>query len=616
MLSRYIFAALSVLSVRLSAIVVALSVPCAAMSQDPFWLGADISGTTMMEHQGVRFFNAAGSVRENTALMRELGLNAVRLRVWVNPRDGFCAPADVLTMALRAREHGMAVMVDFHYSDWWADPGKQTIPAAWRDMSYSQMKRAVARHTEETLRLLRSHGVEVRWVQVGNETTHGFLWDMGRAESNMKQYAGLTEAGCRAVKKVFPRAQTIVHLDGGCDLGRYHRILDGLREHGVGYDMIGMSVYPYWDLSAGLTKSEDETLSRVVSNIKTLHREYGKELMIVETGYEARRWNDGYRYMHRLIEAVRNQTDGHCHGVFYWAPEAEGHYALGAFYHRKPTHIMDAFAEQSRGLAVGDTTFYATRELHSRSQNGDIWGRLYLPYSSCYRSAGGLPVVIMAHGFGGTHEEPRLYAEVLASHGIAAYLLDFCGGGMHSRSEGRTTDMNIFTEQADLEAVTRTVKTIAGIDTARVMLLGCSQGGLVSAITAAAHPDSYSGLLLIYPAFDIPFTARGMLERLKDRPDEFEFWGMKLSRKYYEPLVDYNPYDVVGRYRGPVCFVYGDADNIVPTKSVERAAKLYRRPRLSLVKQGDHGFHHPFRHRQAELFVLQFVQDLLAGDGE
>ncbi len=277
----------------------------------------------------------------------------------------------------------------------------------------------------------------------------------------------------------------------------------------------------------------------------------------------------------------------------------------------QPTHTVDTFSEQAQGKAAGDTTCYATRELHSRSKNGDIWGCLYMPCASDYRTDSGLPIVIMAHGFGATHEEPRLYAETLASHGIAAYVLDFCGGSMHSLSEGRTTDMSIFTEQADLEAVTRTVKTIGGIDSTRVILLGCSQGGLVSAITAAAQPECYSALVLVYPAFIIPFTARDMLAKTKDRPDEFEFWGMKLSRKYYEPLVDYNPYDVIGRYRGPVNIIYGDKDDIVPVESIERAAPLYNRPRLSLVKGGGHGFHHPLHHRQAELFVLQFVQDQL-----
>ena len=226
--------------------VVWLGLPANAQSQRTFWLGADISGTTELEARGTKLYNAKGEERENTALMKELGLNAVRLRVWVNPKAGFCSKEDVLVMALRAKVLGMAVMIDFHYSDWWADPAQQNIPEAWKDLNYKQMKKALAKHTRETLKLLKDNGIDVRWVQVGNETTNGFLWEMGRASTNMKQYAGLSQAGYKAVKKVFPKAEVIVHLDGGCDPNRYHFIFDGLRQYGAKWDMIGLSVYPYW----------------------------------------------------------------------------------------------------------------------------------------------------------------------------------------------------------------------------------------------------------------------------------------------------------------------------------------------------------------------------------
>jgi len=308
-----------------------------------FWLGADISGTTELEAHGIQLCNAHGEPRENTELMRELGLNAVRLRVWVDPKDGFCSPVDVLVMALRARRLGMAVMIDFHYSDWWADPAKQNIPQAWRHLNYDQMRKALADHTWRTLQLLKTAGIDVRWVQVGNETTHGMLWDVGRAETNMAQYAGLTQAGYDAVKLVYPEAQVIVHLDGGCDPTRYHFIFDGLKRHGARWDMIGLSVYPYWDREAGLESDDAGTLRDCIANINALHRRYGTETMIVETGYEVKRPDDGKRFMRQLIDAARTLTGGHCQGVFYWAPELEGHYPLGAFKDHRPTAIMDAF---------------------------------------------------------------------------------------------------------------------------------------------------------------------------------------------------------------------------------------------------------------------------------
>ena len=124
---------------------------------------------------------------------------------------------------------------------------------------------------------------------------------------------------------------------------RYHFIFDGLQQHGAQWDMIGLSVYPYWDQDAGLETDDEGTLRDCIANINSLYDRYGTELMIVETGYEVARPQEGKQFMRRLIDAVRPQTGGHCHGVFYWAPELEGHYPLGAFKNHRPTAIMDAF---------------------------------------------------------------------------------------------------------------------------------------------------------------------------------------------------------------------------------------------------------------------------------
>ena len=132
----------------------AITASAGASDDNHFWLGADISGTTDDESHGYFSRNAAGDTVENTLLMKQLGLDAVRLRVWVNPKDGFSSKEDVLEMARRAKQHDMAIMIDFHYSDWWADPGHQNQPAAWARMEYPEMKRALADHTRETLQLL------------------------------------------------------------------------------------------------------------------------------------------------------------------------------------------------------------------------------------------------------------------------------------------------------------------------------------------------------------------------------------------------------------------------------------------------------------------------------
>ena len=313
--------------------------------RNEFWLGADISGTTALEASGQCLYDTDGRITENTALMQRYGMNAVRLRVWVNPQGGFCGKDDVLEMAKRARYYGMPVMIDFHYSDWWADPGKQHIPGAWQYFKYDEMKYALGSHTREVLKLLRDNKINVKWVQVGNETTHGFLWPMGRAEENMQQYAGLTQAGYDAVKDVFPDAQVIIHLDGGCDAKRYDFIFDGLRKYGTKWDLIGVSVYPYWDIQAGLEKDAEGTIRDFASNIRRMYDKYGTESMVVETGVEVKRPVEGKKMMTSIINAALNDCGGHCLGVFYWAPELEGHYPLGAFENHRPTIIMEAFKE-------------------------------------------------------------------------------------------------------------------------------------------------------------------------------------------------------------------------------------------------------------------------------
>lgn len=314
-----------------------------------FWLGGDISGTTADEARG-HFTMNRDSVRvETTQLMKDYGMNATRLRVWVDPKDGFSSPEDVLKMAKRSQALGMPVMVDFHYSDWWADPGKQNPPKEWLGMNLEQTEKALADHTRSTLQLLKDNGIDVKWVQVGNETTHGFLWPMGKFEENPEQYASLTKAGVKAVREVYPEAQVIIHLDNGFDQKLYDTVFDSLKANGVEWDVIGMSVYPYWAMEGGHEESEIMTLVDSIANIRHLKKKYGTDVMIVETGVDARNPEPGRQFIAALIKAAKDLTDGACTGVFYWAPEidAEAAYRLGAFSHGMPTVIMDAFKEAS-----------------------------------------------------------------------------------------------------------------------------------------------------------------------------------------------------------------------------------------------------------------------------
>ena len=195
-----------------------------AIEKGEFAKGADISWATQMEKDGVKFYGADGNAIECTALMKEIGMNAIRLRVWVNPEDGWCGKEDVLVKAKRAQALGLRLMIDFHYSDSWADPSKQAKPAAWADFGVEKLAEAVAGHTEEVLTLLKDNGVDVEWVQVGNEVNNGMLHPEGNIgkEENILNFVNFFNAGYNAVKKVFPQAKVILHRSDGHKI-RHHR---------------------------------------------------------------------------------------------------------------------------------------------------------------------------------------------------------------------------------------------------------------------------------------------------------------------------------------------------------------------------------------------------------
>jgi len=259
-----------------------------------FAKGADISWVTEMEHKGMKFYNTSGVETDCFQLMKDLGLNAVRLRVWVDPKehDNWCNTADLVTKAKRAAELGMDVMVDFHYSDWWADPGQQHKPAAWKGLNLADLKKAVAGHTADVLNALKAAGVTPKWVQVGNEIRSGMLWDEDAALSgasydvrecdvkgsnstseevkyreNFANLAAFINVGYDAVKSVFDDAIVIVHLDNGYDNELYTWFFDELRANGGKWDMIGMSLYPYWTMLEHKEYTADRTITECIANI-------------------------------------------------------------------------------------------------------------------------------------------------------------------------------------------------------------------------------------------------------------------------------------------------------------------------------------------------------------
>ncbi|HRG92278.1 MAG TPA: glycosyl hydrolase 53 family protein, partial [Chitinophagaceae bacterium] len=197
-----------------------------------FAKGADISWLTEMEASGKLFYNSSGTQKECLQLMKDLGMNSIRLRVWVDPAGGWNNSADVVAKAVRAKSLGLRIMIDFHYSDTWADPGQQTQPAAWIAYDLTQLQNAVYTHTFSVLTALKTAGVTPEWVQVGNETNDGMLWPTGKASVNMANYALLVNKGYDAVKAVDPIIQVIVHISNGQDNSLFRWNLDGLKNNG------------------------------------------------------------------------------------------------------------------------------------------------------------------------------------------------------------------------------------------------------------------------------------------------------------------------------------------------------------------------------------------------
>ena len=329
-----------------------------------FVKGADVGFLAAQERRGVIFHDRNGHERECLELLKnDYQMSAIRLRVWVNPRGGMNDKHELLAMAKRVKALNMDLMVDFHYSDSWADPAKQPIPKAWQGHSFEEMKLDVRNHTVEVLSLLKENNIAPRWVQVGNETTNGMLWDMGHIKKNPAQYAGFISAGYDAVKEVFPQAIVIVHLDRGHRQSLYDDNLDTIIKYGGKFDMVGMSLYPYWALEGqnkqDEKKEEPETLltadgiiTDCMANIRHVAEKYKCDVMIVETGFEVDEQHpeimeEGRRQLTRVVREARTQTNGKCRGVFYWEPQClPGGYKLGAFNSQAaPTAIMEGFVE-------------------------------------------------------------------------------------------------------------------------------------------------------------------------------------------------------------------------------------------------------------------------------
>lgn len=292
--------------------------------------GADISSLPKSEAKGGVYRTSSGSTGDAIGILKNAGMNYARVKVWVNAADGYHNKTRVLALAKRVKAAGQKLLVDFHYSDTWADPGAQSKPAAWAGHSYSQLRTDVYNHTYDVLNALKAQGTTADMVQVGNEINGGMLWSEGSTD-NWTQLAGLLNSGYDAVKAVNSSTVVALHLAKGGDLAGTRWWFDSAVASGVRFDAIGLSYYGYWH---GALADFQTTLDDAAAR-------YGKPVFLAETAYPFRLDSKdtheniidlsgelvpGYpatpagqlAWMNTVADIVEAVPGGRGLGVFYW----------------------------------------------------------------------------------------------------------------------------------------------------------------------------------------------------------------------------------------------------------------------------------------------------------
>ncbi|WP_345713044.1 arabinogalactan endo-1,4-beta-galactosidase, partial [Kineococcus glutinatus] len=270
-----------------------------------------------LEAAGVRFSDG-GRVRPVERILRSHGANWVRLRTWVNPPAGYSDLAATTELARRAKRAGMQVLLDLHYSDFWADPAHQSTPAAWAGQDLPTLAATVRRYTRDTVTALERAGARVDMVQVGNEVTAGMLWPLGQVyRTATPDWAGFTtllKAGIAGVRDASGRGGRIpvmVHVDRGGDNGGSRWFFDHVLAEGVRFDVIGQSYYPFWHGS----------LQDLRANLTDIAARYDKDVVLVETAYP---WTlENGDHLENLIRDVSQLPDA---GTYPATPQGQAAY--------------------------------------------------------------------------------------------------------------------------------------------------------------------------------------------------------------------------------------------------------------------------------------------------
>lgn len=327
---------------------------------DKFIKGMDISTLVEMEKCGAKYYDY-GKEEDLFDILKSYGTNAVRIRLWNDPYDSQGMPygagtndlETMLILAKRAKAHGMDILLDLHYSDFWADPGKQFKPKAWEGLDADGLCDAVYNYTTDVMNVCKDNGILPDMVQTGNELSNGMLWpdgqifddDTAKSLGHTPEYDNLAKfvsAGIRGVKAVAPATKIMIHLDNGGNNELYRRWFDNYIKRGEDFDVIGLSYYPFWH----------GTLGDLSANMADIAKRYGKELIVAEVsmGFTMEDYKDYEKlsdeerkgmatrqelvskieypmtkegqadFMKDLLDRICNVPDGLGAGFYYWEP--------------------------------------------------------------------------------------------------------------------------------------------------------------------------------------------------------------------------------------------------------------------------------------------------------
>ena len=303
-----------------------------------FIKGADISWLPQMEAHGYKFYNANGVQEDLLTILKGYGINAIKLRTWVNPSNdptsGHCSQAETIAMAVRCSKAKFAVGISFHFGDTWNDEGHQNPPAAWKNLSYNQMLDAMSHYVSNFMTEIKAKKVIPRWVAIGNEINTGLCLPTGSLAHHPDQMTGLLNAAYHAVKTVSPSTQVLIHLGSPQKTSAVQNFFDAYKAHGS-----------YWDITAFSSYGSGKNIPGILSAMANFQSMYKKPVMQIEFGGPVDKPEETQASLETYITGLKRFGGL---GLFYWEPEGYWpftDYGMGAWDTKtmRPTSALNGF---------------------------------------------------------------------------------------------------------------------------------------------------------------------------------------------------------------------------------------------------------------------------------